>query len=123
MDYKYQMDSTKYSFPDLYEKVIHDILSVDTMTPEIQETLQSKRNRGLQKYGEYSFQASFDNAMKSPTLEHASEELLDAINYIAHEIFKNKVIMNTTISKDLSLLLESFIKEYKMIINMVNNSK
>jgi hypothetical protein len=32
------------------------------------------------------------NSLNSPTLKHAKEEMLDFINYIAHEVFKSRLM-------------------------------
>lgn len=47
----------------------------------LQRKLQSKREFGLKKYGDISFQSSKENLDKAHCLEHLLEELIDAINY------------------------------------------
>lgn len=55
-------------------------------TKEIAERLARKRQIGLQKYLGASFQFNLHNALNSPTIEHAMDELLDCMNYLLHEI-------------------------------------
>ena len=68
------------------------------------ETLKAKRELGLKKYGENSFQNSFDNSMSSPTNLHAQEEIEDAMNYVAHEILKASFLNRWAIPKYTSIL-------------------
>jgi hypothetical protein len=95
MDYKEVMAVLPQDYNTYYEKIINDIFCYAFSEYEIEnlgEVLKKKRDAGLKKYGELSFQSSFVNSMNSPTLEHAKEELLDSMNYIAHEIFKSMLL-------------------------------
>ena len=95
MDYKEVMAVLPQDYNTYYEKIINDIFCYVFSEYEIEnlgEVLRKKRDAGLKKYGELSFQNSFVNSMNSPTLGHAKEELLDAMNYIAHEVFKSMIL-------------------------------
>ena len=87
MDYKTIMEDSEVSFNDVYEKAIDKLFSDLDVPMDTIEKLKEKRKKGLDKYGEFSFQSNFNNAIASPVLEHAMEEIQDAMNYIAHKIF------------------------------------
>lgn len=93
MDYKKIMDKEFY-FPDYYNSVINKIADDLSIDIELKKELFEKRNLGLDKYGEYSFQATFKNALLSPSEEHLEEEMIDAINYILHSIYKSNSLLN-----------------------------
>ena len=94
MDYKKIMKESsecgeliEKDFNAFYERLIEKIL-LSCGVIDLQQPLREKRNMGLKKYAEDSFQSSMKNAMSSPTFLHAQEELLDCLNYLAHEYFK-----------------------------------
>lgn len=90
MDYKKSMDEKEVRFPDVYERAIQ-IIQGAFCNKDLLEKLQAKRDFGLKKYGEHSFQSNFENCMKTPVLEHLLEELEDSINYTSHYIYMLKV--------------------------------
>ena len=95
MDYEKIMKESIQDYNTFYEKQIDDVLNnvLEPMNIEmLKQLLHEKRKFGLKKYGELSFQSSFLNSMNSPTLEHAKEELVDCINYLAHEVYKSKLL-------------------------------
>jgi hypothetical protein len=90
VDYKSIMDSMEIDFPAMYEIAIGRLLDdagVEVST-ELQDKLKAKRDFGLKKYGEHSFQGSFKHAMTSPVFNHLEEEVLDSINYLLHIKFQ-----------------------------------
>ena len=89
VDYTTIMDGTKVEFPALYELAITKLF-VDGVGehPELQAKLKAKRDFGLKKYGEYSFQGTFERAIASPVFAHLKEEILDSINYLLHIKFQ-----------------------------------
>ena len=95
MDYKKIMDGLSEQFSDypaMYERVVHDIIDKLGTPYYLQTKLKEKRDFGLNKYGEYSFQGSLKNTLTSPTMEHIEEELVDAMNYLAHEHLKSTLL-------------------------------
>jgi hypothetical protein len=48
---------------------------------ELRKLLQEKREFGAKKYGDRSFQNSFDNLVTCPVHNHLQEEIIDALNY------------------------------------------
>lgn len=88
MDYKKEMTEKKESFFEFYSKRMKDLERLLDMPEEISKLLEEKRRFGYEKYGEYSFQSNFENAVTSPTEEHLREELIDAINYTLHSMYK-----------------------------------
>lgn len=90
---KEQMENNKDNvvFKDIYEATLKKILFTLPFDNKLVEKLKEKRDYGLEKYKENSFQGSFENAMKSPVYKHAVEECIDLINYLLHIIFINNV--------------------------------
>lgn len=88
MEYRKIMDaSKKKTFNEAYEELIEQYSKDWDISPELQAKLKAKRDFGLEKYGEYSFQGSFENAITVPIYEHLDEELIDALNYCLHARF------------------------------------
>ena len=54
----------------------------------IEKELKDKRDMGLTKYGEHSFQATDENLSACDCLEHLRQELIDSINYATAAIIK-----------------------------------
>jgi len=89
MDYKKIMDKP-FNFTELYEDTLMQFCTI--YLPNMNTAaLKEKRKFGLEKYGEYSFQSNFENAMKSPVLEHAIEECIDLMNYLLHKMFVQNI--------------------------------
>jgi hypothetical protein len=98
------------NFPVLYEEAMENFIKAVVPKDSIlKDHLKDKRMIGLKKYGEASFQSSLHNAMNSPTLAHAKDELLDCMNYLMHEIvFKANILY----PKYLGNLRDTFLKVY-----------
>jgi hypothetical protein len=122
MDYKEVMDNLPQDYNTYYEQIIDSII-IDTLgqknVEHLLQSLQEKREAGLKKYGDLSFQSSFVNSMNSPTLQHAQEELLDAMNYMAHEIYKSKLLYPDT-TADMELLLRNLHNVYKHVEEIIS---
>lgn len=85
MDYKTIMEKdAEYNYQEVYEKSINGILDDFKINESIKQKLKEKREFGFKKYGEHSFQGSLQATLTCPVEEHLLEELIDAINYIAH---------------------------------------
>jgi hypothetical protein len=104
----------KKEFPVLYEKIIQEIQEI-IGDPETLQILKEKRDFGLAKYKELSFQSSFENAMASPTIKHACEELIDAMNYISHQIFKDGVLHQGENSEEFRDILDTLFIIYRSL--------
>lgn len=59
-----------------------------TYQMELAAALLKKREFGVIKYGEKSFQGSKENAMSVDMIAHAKDELVDYINYTLHKIYQ-----------------------------------
>ena len=95
VDYKTQMDQAEeIKFSDLYENAIVNIEKNYRLPEDLIKELKKKRDFGLEKYGEYSFQSTMKNALSTPTLTHLKEEIIDSFNYIDHEVYKQKLLAN-----------------------------
>lgn len=70
---------------------------------------KEKRLEGLKKYGEESFQISFENLIKSSVDDHLEEELIDVINYLAAIIMKKQFEFYSprTVNKYGTLLIDA----------------
>lgn len=98
MDYKTQMDkkNTAMDFFKFYSERMEELEIRHNIPDDLSKLLKDKRNFGVEKYGEYSFQSTFENALSSPSEEHLREELIDAINYALHSIYKAKIMLIDT---------------------------
>lgn len=83
------MDNKAVNFPELYEAAVRKIENEYNVPEEVKEKLHAKRDFGVKKYGERSFQGSFTNAMTTPCFDDLLEELIDSINYALHIQFRN----------------------------------
>jgi len=106
VDYKKIMDGEDFSYNKLYEKSVTNIEDSFSLNDEIKEKLFEKRKFGIEKYKEYSFQASLENSMKVPTLLHAEEEMVDLLNYLLHEYFKYSVKCDEKSLNSIAKLIE-----------------
>jgi hypothetical protein len=81
------------NYPKFYDDVMNSIVSSFEGSEKLNlaQKLKSKRDAGLKKYGDKSFQNSFNNSLTVDTNAHCLEELLDAINYMIHEEFKSSL--------------------------------
>ena len=113
MDYVEIMSELPQTYNEYYEcllkKIFIEAMGSNIDKEKVLEELKAKRDAGLKKYGELSFQNSFVNSMNSPTLGHAKEELLDAMNYIAHEVFKSKILYPKNTNELIIILHELYI--------------
>lgn len=115
MDYKTEMNNNKIIFPVLYEEILEKLSAFLITDPILKKKLKEKREFGLKKYGEYSFQSSFENAMSSPVVEHAEEECIDLVNYILHMMFVANVKNESQRVETLGALLKEINKIYFLL--------
>jgi len=91
-NYDLVQDETKksvdMSFPVLYSKAMNELCNFYSVPLDLQKILQDKRDFGLKKYGERSFQGSLENTLSVPIWLHLHDELVDAINYSLHYIYR-----------------------------------
>lgn len=92
MDYKLIMEKDERTFPEFYEEVMNNLSNYYLLDNKLQKLLKEKREFGLKKYGELSFQSNFENAVKTPSVEHLKEELVDAFNYFLHTVYQRKLL-------------------------------
>lgn len=97
MDYKKIMnEAVAPSYPAMYNTAMENLARAHALPKEVAELLREKREFGLKKYGEFSFQSNLENTLKTPTLEHLKEEIVDAYNYAFHETYKNSLLGNSS---------------------------
>lgn len=76
------------NFNEEYQYKVETYFDSMGMGSDLIKELRDKRAFGLRKYGEISYQSSRYNAMMCDTLQHSIEEVVDALNYLGHEMFK-----------------------------------
>lgn len=79
------------NYDKLYKKALEELFQstsiydkrgeIEVITDTLSKEIKRKREFGVEKYGEDSFQLSFDNLMNADIFTHIKEEILDAINY------------------------------------------
>jgi hypothetical protein len=87
-DYRAMMEKNKRTFPEIYEKALDQYEDTLGLSGKLKAELKAKREYGLTKYKDLSFQSNFDNALSAPALVHLKEELVDALNYSFHYLFQ-----------------------------------
>ena len=124
VDYKSIMDSAEIDFPAMYEVAIGRILDAvpGGASTELCDKLKAKRDFGLKKYGEHSFQGNFKNAMTSPVFNHLEEEILDSINYLLHIKFQLLFSTIPTLFPDKALnqLVEMYGELHSIRMNLLD---
>jgi len=98
-------NSLTKSFNETYENIIDGYENKFRLEDSLKALLKQKRQKGFEKYGEYSFQSSFAKSLDSPTLQHCKEEIFDAINYLFHELFKANIFNKRDKADDISLII------------------
>lgn len=114
MDYKNIMNNSSFNYNEFYEEMIARKEKQHGLSVTDSEKLAQKRELGVKKYGDYSFQSKFSASMTSPVIEHFKEEIYDALNYAFHieflidtNSFDNKEQIYKIID-DLIILLDNF---------------
>ena len=85
-DHEIEMDEKKklHDYQALYEEAIIKRENRHVIPKRVQDFTADKRRFGLKKYGNYSFQISFENSVTCDINEHIKSEITDLINYINH---------------------------------------
>ena len=113
-----KMDERKVSFAETYDKVINKFANQFELPEKLIKTLKEKREFGLEKYGERSFQSSFENAMSSLTIDHLQDEIVDAFNYSLHSYYVAKVNMDEDLTVKLEDVIKSLVKVNEQITSL-----
>jgi flagellin-specific chaperone FliS len=125
VDYKTIMDANgdgDIRFPELYEQAICNIEDAFKLPAEVKEQLSKKRDFGLKKYGEYSFQTSLKNTLNVPTIKHLREEIIDSYNYTMHEFYKRNILGDNNFRDELIEIMKHLNKIWKITEDMENYS-
>lgn len=103
-------------FSELFDKAINKTLVSGVTLPAtrrlLAEEAAAKRAVGLVKYGEKSFQHSFENLMMCPVEQHLAEELIDAANYAATLIVKSKFLSDDKSALGYEAVLDRIVTAY-----------
>lgn len=85
------VENNKVPFNHYYENVISKLIDESNIDFcfKILLYMKEKRKFGFQKYGENSFQSTFENALACPITNHIIDELIDLINYLFHYLFQS----------------------------------
>jgi hypothetical protein len=81
---KDSMFNSRTTFPEWYNECIEEYERKSGVSESLLEELRKKRDFGLEKYGDQSFQSSFENTINVSIKEHAREEVIDLLNYLFH---------------------------------------
>lgn len=100
-------------FKEVYEKYCQNYAI--NFPDDLQKLLVEKREFGLKKYGEISFQSSLENALGTDTIQHAKEEVIDLINYLIHETYKKSVNRDMVKFKKIEKLLKKSVKIFNKL--------
>lgn len=94
-------------FTKLYEEMIFKAVLITSLDEGLARELKSKREFGLDKYKEKSFQLSKENAVGVNIKKHAKEEVIDLLNYLLHMAvvrrLNNKAILSPNLDEAISL--------------------
>ncbi len=101
-------------FNEKYEKEARSLANRLIDDDKLLVELIRKREFGLEKYKDISFQSNFENAMKVDTVKHAEEEIVDLFNYLIHEHYKTGDI-NPFRQIKIEKLIKKTYKFYKKI--------
>lgn len=109
-------------YPTFYDEQMKDICTDLDISEEIQTVLAQKREFGLNKYKERSFQGSFDSSMRAQGLYHLEEELVDSFNYAIHSIYQFRVMGK---QHQISLMTDvvSHLKEAMNLLEILKGNK
>lgn len=110
------MTKKNVDFPSAYDTAIRNLEQKFNIEGPLAEKLKAKRDFGFKKYGELSFQGSFENAMATPSTEDLLEELVDAINYLLHIQFQELFLAEKIPTA--SDLLQEMISIYQKASNL-----
>ena len=113
-------EKKKFNFPEMYENAMVVKQTEYSMDTNLKTILHDKREFGLKKYGEHSFQANLENCMTSPTIEHAKEELVDTINYLLHEQYKNDLLCKS--NDKIKVILKNIIGMYYELDKLLSHT-
>lgn len=103
-------------FSELFDKAVSKALVSGSALPTVRKLLAeeaaAKRAVGLVKYGEKSFQHSFENLMMCPVEQHLAEELIDAANYVATLIVRSKFLSDDKAALGYEAVLDGIVMAY-----------
>ncbi len=111
-DHENEMDEKKklHDYKMIYEEAITKREKDHVIPKRITDFTADKRRFGLEKYGGYSFQISFENSVTCKINEHIKSEIVDLLNYINHRdlirSFKGIEIKDS--GRDINLLINLF---------------
>jgi hypothetical protein len=98
-------------------KIIDPDTYINTIDAQAREALIArsleKLQEGKEKYGDYSFQAAFENTATAPVMRHLHDEILDAINYAATAILLKPWKNYNIEDEDLETLVSFYFKLFK----------
>jgi len=118
------INSGTVEYFEVYEEALNNILKKQTTTGKntlapsyherLRDTLKEKREFGIKKYGDNSFQSSFEKSVLSPVVEHLMSEIIDAMNYSLHALFVADV--KGYDRESFEIIFDDLLKIYKKII-------
>lgn len=88
-------------FTKLYEETIFKTMLILSFDEGLAKKLKEKRDFGLEKYRDISFQISKENAVNVNIKQHAKEEVIDLLNYLLHMSVVRKLNGRPLLTRDL----------------------
>lgn len=85
-------EKKELTFSQVFETAVDSIACDELNFPTgLLQELKEKRELGIKKYGDTSFQASLSNFLNSSCLQHADEELTDCLNYLLSACYQWRI--------------------------------
>lgn len=106
-------------FTKLYEEMIFKAVLITSLDEGLANELKKKREFGLDKYKEKSFQLSKENAVTVDIKKHAKEEVVDLLNYLLHMAVIRRLNNKSILSPDLDDAIV-FAKRLYYLIDDIN---
>mgnify|MGYP001329491135 CR=1 FL=1 len=88
-------------FIEQYEETMFKIALILSIDEGLAKELKNKREFGLEKYKDKSFQISKENAINVNIKKHAKEEVVDLLNYLLHMAVVRNLNKKSLLSGDL----------------------
>lgn len=83
--------ANRKNYPGWYEETIMKVEMATGIKKHLADILADKREFGLKKYEEESYQISEGNSLNVNIKKHAKEEVVDLLNYLLHMAIMRKL--------------------------------
>lgn len=83
--------ASRKNYPKWYEETITKIEMATGVRKPLADMLSDKREFGLKKYEDDSYQVSEENSLAVNIKKHAKDEVIDLLNYLLHMAIVRKL--------------------------------